>query len=432
MALAVVLPFLQPAQAMQGNTRIEWDAGTRKFACAGTYGRAKILRSGELALVYSSGADAWIRKSKDGGGTWDAAIRVAHDDGYGDTNAELLELQNGWLLYAWNGRPQAAGPYFIATRISKDGGLSWGAGVRAYTGGTDGGTGCWEPALLQLPGGEVQLYFANETPYAGASTDQEIGMLRSHDNGGTWETYLAVSHRSGARDGMPVPVQLKDGGVAVAIEDNGIPGLSGSFKPSIVRSSAGGAWGATPVGGKDPHRWGALAPEAGLASAVYGGAPYLVRLPSGETILSIQSGEGRDPGTAPTAHAIMQVYVGTVQADSFSAKSTPFPDIPAGGNGLWNSLLAVDDSTVVAVSSISGMGKNGIWAVVGKVRRESGVAVIGRPHGSGKSPPAGALIGPAGNVGDGWHGWEFSGFDARGRPRGRRPAHRHAVTLQLP
>ncbi|MDB5105405.1 MAG: hypothetical protein JWP91_3094 [Fibrobacteres bacterium] len=419
-AVLLAMPLL--VGPLLAKTRIDWDAGTRKFACAGTYGRAKKLGSGDLALVYSSGTDVWIRKSGDGGRNWGTGIRVAHDDGYANTNAEMAELRNGWLVYGWNGRPQAGGPYFIGTKISKDGGLTWGAEARAYTGGPDAGTGCWEPAFLQLPGGELQLYFANESPYPGTSADQEIGMLRSLDNGGTWGSYLAVSHRAGSRDGMPVPVLLKDGGIAVAIEDNG---LSGSFKPAIIHSPAGMGWGGTPVGGKDPRRWGALAQEAVLAPSIYAGAPYMVRLPSGETVLSIQSGEGRDPGTSPTAHPIMQVYVGTAEAGSFSGKTTPFPDIPAVGNGLWNSLLAIDDSTVMAVSSVAGMGNNGVWTVIGRVLRDTGQTSIFRhPQGGRKHPQIASGR-------DGNNGWQYLGFDVRGRSWGREAEVRATVTRKL-
>ena len=48
---------------------------------------------------------------------------------------------------------------------------------------------------VELPGGELQLYFANETPYPGANTDQEIGMLHSLDHGASWDILPIESSR---------------------------------------------------------------------------------------------------------------------------------------------------------------------------------------------------------------------------------------------
>lgn len=107
------------------DVRIEWDQGTRRFACAGVYGRARKLSDGALALVYSRGGDVCLRRSIDGGESWQAEMVVAHTSGYSNTNAELIELADGRLVYGWNGRPTAGGPYRIATRISEDRGRSW-------------------------------------------------------------------------------------------------------------------------------------------------------------------------------------------------------------------------------------------------------------------------------------------------------------------
>src|SRR6185436_15246566 len=109
----------------------------------------------------------------------------------------------------------------IKTSMSKDGGANWEAAKLVYEAGINSGTGCWEPAQIQLPSGEIQLYFANEKPYPD-TTEQEITMLRSSDNGASWSSPQRISLRAGHRDGMPVPVMLAGGkGIAVAIEDNG-------------------------------------------------------------------------------------------------------------------------------------------------------------------------------------------------------------------
>ncbi len=350
--------------AAAADSALTWPAEQRKFACAGTYARVKLLADNRLALVYSRGADVCIRFSEGTTAVWGTEAVVARTAGYGNTNAELVELANGWLIYAWNGRPTGGGAYFIASKRSRDGGNTWGEESRVYTAGTESGTGCWEPAFLLLPSGELQVYFANESPYP-VGGDQEIGMLHSQDSGLTWKQYTKVSHRAGARDGMPVPLRLKDGTVAVAIEDNG---LDGDFKPAILHAEADAGWTGGPVAGEDDRRFAAFAPSAKPPTKVYAGAPYLARLPSGMTLLSVQSNEGRTATTARTDESVMQVYLGGADAQGFATRSTPFPDIPAGGSGLWNSLTVLDDSTVMAVSSLRGMGKDGIWTAIGKVR----------------------------------------------------------------
>lgn len=365
--------------------RVEWSPDTRKFAAAGVYARVKPLRTGELLLIYSRGADACLRRSADRGATWGPEAVVARTEGYGNTNAELVELSNGWLVYGWNGRPSAGGRYTVRTRVSRDRGVTWGDEALAYSAGTAFGEGCWEPAFLESAGGDLQVYFANEGPYPGASGDQEIGMLTSKDRGLTWGGYRTVSYRRGARDGMPVPLRLQDGSILLAIEDNG---LEGPFKPALLRSADGLDWPDGGLPGNSPRRSAALTGAAKPPAPVYAGAPYLARLASGEVLLSVQSTAGRAASAEPTDRAVMQVYAGDGKAGAFAAMPTPFPDVPETGNGLWNSLAVLDDSTVMAVSSVRGLGRDGIWTVIGRVKRD-GVYTLGpmRPGPQGKAGP---------------------------------------------
>jgi hypothetical protein len=352
---------------------IEWNAASRQFVTAGGYARVKKLTNNDLVMVYSAGAVASIRKSSDNGATWGAATQVARMDGYSCTNAECIELHNGWLLFGWNARPVDTGAYAIHTSISRDAGKTWSDSRRVYAAGRDAGTGCWEPAFLQLPSGEVQVYFANEAPYTGANNDQEIGMKHSSDNGLTWTGYTKVSYRAGGRDGMPVPLLLRgDTTIAVAIEDNGLQGL---FKPSIVSTTVADDWQSGFASGADPRRWGALSQTSQLPDNVYAGAPYLVQLPSGTTVLSVQSTEGRILGDPNHIFSTMKVYCGDRQARNFTNESAPFSGMPDSGRALWNSLTVIDDSTLLAVSTLTGLGQNGIWTVAGTVHDDSKVAV---------------------------------------------------------
>ena len=171
--------------------------------------------------------------------------------------------------------------------------------------------------------------------------------MGSSDRGTTWSVPQQASLRPGHRDGMPVPVILADQRLVFAIEDNGLTGPGRPFRPSIVDPDT-----------KD--RWPALAtpppPSDSLA------APYLVRLPSGDTILSVQCSQSHPD------HPRMAVYVGNPQARNFTHHSHPFG--LDGSAARWNSLCVVNDDTILALASTRIRGTRGLWAVTGRVVRD--------------------------------------------------------------
>jgi hypothetical protein len=291
---------------------------------------------------------------------------VARTEGYNNTNSEMLQLRSGKLIYMWNARPRKGTglPYKIMYATSDDGGKRWSDGKDLYVASTEFRDGCWEPIALQLPSGELHIYFANEAPYT-YSSEQEISLLRSFDEGKTWGKAEKVSFRKGRRDGMPVPVYLPHSGeIAMAIEDNGI---RGRFKPVIVRTKAN--WKEGYVRGDDERREEALSPRWAVNENIYAGAPYLIRLGEKHTLLSIQSTEERKGDNE--RYANIQVYVGDKNARNFKNRSTPVPKLPANAQALWNSITMLDKDTVIAVMSIYGFkkGQNGIWTIKGEVKK---------------------------------------------------------------
>jgi len=365
--------------------RLEWQTAGAEYIGRGGYARVKKLSSGELALVFSKGGDIIFKtKKKADSGAWGAEIRAAFpsvENSYKYTNAELAELPGGELLLVWNARPIAGDngdnggggnslPYKIMAAFSRDGGATWGTPRDLYIAGNTMREGCWEPCPLQLPGpdGELQVWFANEHKLPRGS--QNISVLRSRDGGKTWLPPVVASYRAGRRDGMPVPVILKDGTVVAAIEDSGLS-VPGRLKPVIVRPDA--AFGKA-IDGKSPERWGALSPRAELPSETYAGAPYIIRLDTGETILSVQTTEGRrieDRPAEASKFANLRVYVGDATARNFDNPTTPFPDLPKNAAALWNSLCQTDAGTLLAAATLSGQSKdNGVWLVTAKIIRE--------------------------------------------------------------
>ncbi len=365
--IALTLAWLPSAGAADASLAIRWQPETAVLIQrGGGYGRMARLSDGAILCAYSRRGRIHVRRSTNDGKTWeDERVAVEYPQGHA-ANAELLILRNGHVLLMCNERPvDGTSPYAIGVCTSADGGRTWQDYRRIYTAGMEFENGCWEPAAVELPGGEIQLFFADEGPYR-ASSEQQVTQLRSLDGGGTWLQPQAVSFRPGHRDGMPVPLLL-DGGkrIALAVEDSG---LAGRFKPAIVSLSPTDPPGSLPVGGDDGRRQAALFQP--LPQHVYAGAPYLVQLPRGETVLSVQSSEGR--GT-PHDHtnSRMVVYVGDSKAGGFAARSVPFETL-TDAPGLWNSLFVKDAKTVTAISGTTVRGVRGLWAVDGHVRRRAG------------------------------------------------------------
>ena len=348
----------------QKTMQLEWDKSTLTLIQQdAVYGRMMRLQDGAITTSYDLDGKVWVRHSRDEGKTWQKPIFVA-DWPHGTlTNIELLQLKSGSLLCFYNARPRKseapAQPFAIGMTRSEDGGQSWQKPTTLYSAGTDFSNGCWEPIAIQLPTGEIQLYFANESPYR-TSAEQEITLMRSQDNGRTWGAPETVSFRAGSRDGMPVPIVLSNGaGIAMAIEDNG---LSGNFKPVIVATTTQDNWRSGAVDGKSSRRWSAL--QTPLAPSIYAGAPYIRQMPTGETILSFQQS-----GNGDLNKARMVVCIGDERARNFAGASEPFPVTPDASQ-LWNSLFVKNRDTITAISQTTIKGVRGVWSIDGKLVRK--------------------------------------------------------------
>ena len=363
--LLFAIAFLLAQCCPRKDIAIRWQEESLQFVTHGVYARIKPVGK-RHALVYNTGNAALIRYSEDHCNSWSAPEKVAECSGYTFTNCELLELASGKLLYLWNARPHSDTqlPYKIMYATSDDGGNSWNEAHDLYIAGTDFKNGCWEPVALQLPDGEVHVYFANEAPYP-HSDEQEISLMRSFDDCNTWTEAEKVSFRKGCRDGMPSPIYLPHSKqIALAIEDNG---MKGAFKPVIVRTSD--SWKDGYVSADDSRREEALVGGYSLHDTIYAGAPYLINLGNSHTLLSIQSTEGREGRNERFAN--MQVYIGDKEARNFKKCSTPIPTLPADAQALWNSITQIDDSTIIATMSINGQKerRNGIWTIKGEIKR---------------------------------------------------------------
>ena len=336
---------------------IVWQGEPKKLAPRGCY--ARIIRDGEgkwLAAYEDGLGNVAVCKCTDGV-SWKASRTVIpgfvqQSVRVNVANAEICRLKDGTLLCAGNYRPETEGkvPFSIALSRSTDDGTTWTSPKILYSAESYFRDGCWEPSFLELPDGTVHIYFADEGPYT-SSSEQQITFISSSDKGLSWSEPAMVSFRKGRRDGMPVAA-IFGNEIVVAIEDNG----DGNFKPYTVRTSLNNPW-EEPVLADSPNRDYAL--ETALPSGYYVGAPYLIKLPNGESLLSYQLADN-----GKLESAVMEVAMGDSEAKSFALRTRPFGNAHA----LWNSIAVWNDSTVVAVAtaSLDGLG-DAPWIRFGEI-----------------------------------------------------------------
>lgn len=345
-----------PADNTEENTatdiRIAWDYGSmQQIAERGGYPRLLRLKDNSIIVIYETyTGNIAYRRTYDNGTTWLDPIAVFSHINFTNeagestrinmANSEITQLANGDIIAGCNYRPAKAeiAPYSIAIRRSTDNGKTWLPIQILYNAAPRFRDGCWEPSFLQLPNGELQVYFANENPYQ-QSDEQEISIISSKDNGITWENIRQVSFREKRRDGMPVATII-DNEIVVVIEDNNID----RFKPYTIRTKLEDNW-RTPVLANSPNREYALTEK--INDSVYMGAPYILKLPTGETLISYQTNENR---SSDWELSTMEVAIGDRTARHFTKRTRPF-NVPLNKEAKWNSIALWDEKTVIALAS---------------------------------------------------------------------------------
>jgi hypothetical protein len=310
----------------------------------------------------------YLHRSTDNGKTWGLPVKIMtnaasiHGNNfYRFCNPEMIKLRNGWILmpFIGNGNPETNANCQVLVMISKDGGETWGDPITVGRGRT------WEPQIVQLPGGELELLVSSEAAWWAQShynMQQEILCSRSSDNGLTWTAFRRASYYSGRRDGMPCAVVLKGNKGVIFSEES----ILNNTSPYIVHRDLDGEWNDTPWNGIiSSQRW--ICPLN-----AFGAAPYMIQLPTGEVILSAHAGTNGEVWQT----GFPRIITGDNTGHNFTRLTIPFTssNVPYGQGIYYNSLFLKDEETVwLAITHCTYDGsnceRNDIEYIEGKIEK---------------------------------------------------------------
>ena len=348
-------------------SRIAWDySGLQKLVPLSgnsigysSYPRMIEIENGDFLCVYESDGTINLMRSIDKGISWEQPIAMAlPSNNVIMAVPEILQLSDGKLIITYNPRPME--PYStdrlfeIRTIRSLDNGHTWENETLVYQADYTFENGCWEPMIIELNSGELQLYFANEADYK-KSSEQNISMFRSMDKGLTWGEREVACFSPKSRDGMPVAIYLEETDeIIMSIEDNN----QGPFKPVIIRTDSN--WQNAPVGRNTPDR--AYALNHNQTSKALQGSPYIKQAPSGNIVLSYQGSE--DESGDDLHSTVMHVEIGDKTGRNFNNNTTPF-DVPNGSFGIWNSIANMDGKIWALTSTNGFSSQQEVWTIPG-------------------------------------------------------------------
>ena len=370
---------------------ITWDKPVLVSGWCSAYGRAHRLNDGRLMICYSNTWHGYARFSNDDGATWTGAkivVPAYKKDSLSHRmdNPEFAQLSAGnphhpgRIIYAVNERvkdtkvankDKTVYPFHISISTSDDNGATWSSLKKLYS--SNNVSGCYEPFVLELPDGTVQIYFADETPYASDKiTYQNISVIESKDGGDTWGEKRVVCYTFTKRDGMPTAT-VYNGNIYVAIEAN-----EGGYQffPQIVYNSVADNW-SRQVGAPSIYRFDPF--QKSLKSAeIYSGAPYLIQTDN-YFVMSYQTTDGAPQSTHAERykHTAMEVQIcpkSELVKNKFSTMrgvSRPFAIDQSKACAKWNSLCPLGGDEILAVYGSGGRDHEGdtgyLYVVRGRI-----------------------------------------------------------------
>jgi hypothetical protein len=276
------------------------------------YVRIKKTLSGGYIMIYQdaialSDGNIYFTHSKDLKNWDDPQILFGMRSIFGGTakrryhTADAIVLQNGDILvaasYQANGsRGATQETKGLAIIRSNDGGYTWSEEIVPVYARN------WEPSFLQLPSGEIHLYYTSSASYfvkfPGQSLDKinsGTALLRSFDNGYTWTPIVAETPYEGYRiinlyseriknlsyytGQMPVAILLNDGKTIACAVETQIGSAPNAKLDSAIAYSTDNWAKPLPLDINGPTDYKAtVIPNAS--------APYIRQFPSGETLFA--------------------------------------------------------------------------------------------------------------------------------------------------
>ena len=366
-SIVVSFSFCAMSAQKEGDVKISW---LERFDLGGGgYARVHRLLDGRYMAAYARG-DAIVARfaTIDNIANWSEPTVVARgftvSNAHGKikvhlANVEFAQLKTGRIIYACNLRPQGwrhdIHPCGIAISLSDDAGKTWSPLKVIYcpsiNSPADGHPrGCYEPFVLPLDDGKVQIYFADETPYDKAKCAwQNISFVESSDLGKTWGDVKMASYTPKCRDGMPVVAELGKWRY-LAIEAN--PN-STFLHPQIVRTLISDNWNGG-ILNPSPNRSEPIISHPDWKDVI-GGAPYIA-MTKNFVLLSWQEGAKGKNDLHDLTVRVAAMPKSEISLDgaitSMRGNSTP-PQI-TGKPTLWNALCPLDDDHFLLVSEERG------------------------------------------------------------------------------
>ncbi|MBD5225109.1 MAG: hypothetical protein HDS68_03960 [Bacteroidales bacterium] len=377
-AVLSLLPAMAARHEPYDRSRIYWDMSTRVDAMSwgGNYGRMVQLLDGRLMVVGAYGDGLAYTLSSDYGASWSTPeMIVRHPSGYVYGSPDFTQLADGTILVGLNPRPNE--PYSedrkfgIRVMRSSDCGKTWSGPIFVFDAEYYGEDGCWEPSFLQLPSGEVQCFFSVELKGCG---DQEIMISRSYDNGLTWGPAERVCYRAGYRDGMATAIITDAGEIVGIIEDFGHNNYQWVPRATTFRCSLEDNWSQWVDAGSRNRD---MIFEREEDMQYNSGAPYIRKLPGGETVASwMGNHDGR--ATEEISKYPLFVAVGDADARNFKAVSMPFYRGECEFAN-WGSLGVADDGYLYALANVGYSGGNCVLGLIKGMPRKGFEAPFGTP-----------------------------------------------------
>lgn len=317
------------------------------------YPRVKKLTNGQYILLYMDGAwgpNIYYALSKDML-TWSNSrpLFTPYPHGNNDTRyfacADAAVLHNGDIVVAccfrdlngYSSHPEYSG---LMMRRSSNNGQTWTDEYQIYQGS------CWEPYLLQLPSGELQVYFTDNDPTP-SIRNSGSSILRSFNSGQTWtpalgELPIRVVHQYTYTNqdnikiftGQMISTRLLHDNKTIAVVCESRNDFNGT-NMCISYCNSTDNW-AKSIGqneeGPANHQWNVMT----------GVGPYLALFPSGESVLSYSA----RIGGSLDGHIILRI--GGVTANDFDKEvyNKPFPNAPT----IWGSMELDDPHTLIVAA----------------------------------------------------------------------------------